>query len=397
MKMSHRPLIQDLVKEAIAKDAPRIAAEGARQLGLADETTKVASSNEPESVSTDFAMKLASAVEFATPFVVKAANIQISGGGKHDAAAPPEGVSASTQSGTMPGPGGQGHGHAQPPKSPGMQTAGRGPATQMENTHDHHVAGTQTTAMSGGKGKVASILAKLASGEKKAFALTDAGHKLDASDYRAQQAMYEQAHGGRQQYSQEQPLLAAMTGVPAEAVLHQLAARHLNYAAGEHEGGHNALNPFGGLLTPTPKEKAKKASATTLVDHFLASTKVAEDAINPAQISAGKAVAPETSASGESGGAPVAGMPQGPRSLVHSNESAQNYKKNQAYAGRKTELRQYFNEPALTSQTDTTLQQAFAHTGEAGTKLSSAGAQVKTAAARAVLMKLAEKSAGKAG
>lgn len=139
-------------------------------------------------------------------------------------------------------------------------------------------------------------------------------------------------------------------------------------------------------------EGEKEAQAPTLLDHFLTSTKVAEDAINPAKISAGAAVPPDTSAAGEAGGAPVGGMPQGPRGLVHSNESAKNYTKGTAYAPRKAELKQYFKEPALTSSTDNTLQKAFAHTGEAGVKISSAP-QVKTAAARAILMKLAEKTA----
>lgn len=332
MNMTSRPLIQDLVKEALSKDAHRakIAAEGARQMGLAEETSKEASavSTDDESVSTEFATKLASAVEYALPVLVKAA--------EGPGAAPPEGVSASQQNQVQPfTPGSQGQGHAQPPKNPGTQKAVAGAATQMENTADHHVPGTQTTAMSGGKGKVASVLAKLAGVKAAEFPpKKDEGEKKDPPP-----------------------------------------------AAKEDK---------------KDDEKKEAGAPATIVDHFLLATKVAEDAINPAKISAGAAVPPDTSAAGEAGGAPVAGMPQGPRSLVHSNESARDYKKGTAYAPRKAELKQYFNEPALTSATDKTLQQAFAHTGEAGVKISSAP-QVKTAAARAILMKLAEGTAKKAG
>src|SRR5262249_42755163 len=128
MNMTARPLIQDLVKQAISKDAQRakIAAEGARQVNLAEETSKEASSaaGEEESVSTDFALKLAAAAEYATPTLGKAAAVNISGGGTHDPAKPPEGVSASQQSQVQPfTPGGQGKGHAQPPQNPGTQAS----------------------------------------------------------------------------------------------------------------------------------------------------------------------------------------------------------------------------------------------------------------------------------
>lgn len=420
MNMTSRPLIQDLVKEAIAKDAQRakIAAEGARQMNLADETPKQASaeSSDEQSVSTEYAMKLAAAIEFATPILVKSA--------EGPAAAPPEGVSSSNVSGSPPGPGEQGKGHAQPPKSIGLQKAVAGAATQLENTANHHVPGTQTTAMSGGKGKTAeaepslvqknvTALAKIAKSNKTAFAVTDSGHAFDAADYGGRAEMHGKRREAREAYHKGEPGLgmyhnvAPFVGAPGDGmvglpgrVIDALAERHHAYAAKEHEKGDNAWNPFGGVLTPTERERAfaaknkKEASApATIVDYFLQATKpqekVAEDAINPAKITAGAAVPPDTSASGESGGAPVAGMPQGPRGLVGSNESAINYKKQTAYAPRKSELAQYFREPALTSATDKTLQQAFAHTGEAGVKISSAP-QVKTAAARAILMKLAE-------
>ena len=78
------------------------------------------------------------------------------------------------------------------------------------------------------------------------------------------------------------------------------------------------------------EDKEASAKMAGLVAGMRAHIKVAEDAINPAQISAGKAVPPDTSASGQPGGEPVGGAPQGPTSLVGSNEAAQNYTKGQS-------------------------------------------------------------------
>jgi len=124
--------------------------------------------------------------------------------------------------------------------------------------------------------------------------------------------------------------------------------------------------------------------------------KLAEDRINPAHISAGPAVPPETSMSGQPGGMPVGGKPGPGTELVGSNESAKNYTKGQAKSGPKADLKSYFTEPALTSATDKTLSLAFAHTPEAGTKFAGAeetpaqGDDVKTAAAAAYLETLLE-------
>lgn len=136
-----------------------------------------------------------------------------------------------------------------------------------------------------------------------------------------------------------------------------------------------------------PKEMPKLSHS--LADYMRA--KVAEDAINPAKISAGPAVPPDTSAAGESGGAPVGGAPQGPTHLVGSADSAIGYTRGQAYANRKQDLGKYWSEPAMSAAHDNVLQVAFENTGKAGPKIASAPASsVKTAAARVLLTKLAE-------
>lgn len=145
---------------------------------------------------------------------------------------------------------------------------------------------------------------------------------------------------------------------------------------------------------------SKQAAAADLYRKNCAAmgVKVAEDAIFPARIDAGKAVPPEASAGGEPGGAPAGGMPQG-RKGTDSNQSSIDITKGQAKSDPKSDLKKWFNEPALSSSTDTTLSQAFDATSRAGTKYGSAGtaekegdadSRVKTASARALLENLLE-------
>lgn len=326
MNMTSRPLIQDLVKSAMDRSLQRskIAEEAARQMRKADgdEDDKEKDSCGPgmktasdETVSTEYAIKLAGAVEYIAKVAFGPAQLS------EKVQQPPEGVMQTSSEGQLPGPGGYGKAHHQPPTNPGTQKAmpQEHGGTQLENTINQHVPGEQQTAMSGGHGKTASLAAK------NVVALS----KL------------------------------------ASGQTHKKAA------------------------AAAPQQKV----ASSLVDAFLTQVKKAADENNPAKISAGAAVPPETSAAGEAGGAPVGGMPQGPRGLVHSNESAINYKKNQAYAPRKSELKAYLSEPALTSSTDSTLQAAFAHTGEAGTKMASAQAVSKVAEARALLRQISDRAA----
>lgn len=147
-----------------------------------------------------------------------------------------------------------------------------------------------------------------------------------------------------------------------------------------------------GLLAARDKNKEASSVDPRLVDALLAFKKQAEDAINPAQISAGPEVPPGTSAAGEPGGAPAGGLPQGSTSLVESNEAAINYTKGEAKAKSKADLRKVLTEPAMSASTDSTLQKTLDSTDQAGAKISSA---IKTAAARALLEKLAQEAESK--
>lgn len=101
-------------------------------------------------------------------------------------------------------------------------------------------------------------------------------------------------------------------------------------------------------------------------------TKIAEDRINPAHISAGAATPPETSMSGQPGGMPVGGKPGPGMDLASTTTGAIGYTKGQAKAGPKADLGKYFKEPALSGATDKTLAVAFDSTSKAGTKFASA-------------------------
>lgn len=139
-------------------------------------------------------------------------------------------------------------------------------------------------------------------------------------------------------------------------------------------------------VTAPPRPAPKVAEDLFASNLARLGIKVAEDAINPAHISAGPAVPPDTSASGQPGGEPAGGAPQGPTGLVSSNQAAINYTRGQAYENRKTDMKKWLTEPMDSAAHDNTLQVAFDHTREAGPKIAS----TKTAAARALLEKLAQ-------
>lgn len=131
--------------------------------------------------------------------------------------------------------------------------------------------------------------------------------------------------------------------------------------------------------------------------------KLAEDAINPAQISAGSATPPDFSESGEGNVSVPSDVSSQVSSMLSSNQAAIDYTKGQAKANPKADVNQLLAQPALTREGDSVLQQVFSNTGVAGVKISHAhgivGDSVKVAAARALLANLADetKEAGWAG
>lgn len=130
--------------------------------------------------------------------------------------------------------------------------------------------------------------------------------------------------------------------------------------------------------------------------------KLAEDAINPAQISSPANVNPAEPPPGAApSGEQVPSEPSDVSSqkrMISSNEAAINYTKGEAKANPKSDVAQVLKEPPLSSSTDKVLNEVFDNTGKAGVKISSAKPSMrKTAmqvgAQRALLGKLLEKAA----
>ena len=92
-------------------------------------------------------------------------------------------------------------------------------------------------------------------GVKHAFSITDAGHKLDARQYRVVADAIADMRDANEDYRKVHPLLASLSGRGALSDRglrdHQ---RHMDYAARQHEQGENAYNPFGGMFTESRQE-----------------------------------------------------------------------------------------------------------------------------------------------
>lgn len=342
-----RPTLSEMIKSAQAGALSRasVHVEAERQeAGIAGDGVKTAAAAPPAEVaSMDIDVeKLAAALDFLAEGFEKEANIK-----------PGEGPNAlqvheSAVGGKQPfKPGNQGHGHAgQVAKSPAEQSAGSpGPATQMANNmgSPSHIHEHQATSMVNQKGS------KTAAAEA---APVDAIRKLAAARK------------------------VAAGGAEAEKK--------------EGEGMEEAEKGLAKAEKAHASEKEKDAGMALLAAAFGATTKTAEDAINPAHISAGAAVPPDTRAGGESGGV----APKGSTGLIASNEAARDYKRGAAKSDPKSDLKAYVNEPALSGATDKTLSMAFNHTGEAGTKFASAQApNPKTVAAKTLFAKIAAAAA----
>lgn len=121
-------------------------------------------------------------------------------------------------------------------------------------------------------------------------------------------------------------------------------------------GGGKSDHPQGGMQT--------YASDISLIRKVAAS---AGGYGGNASVSGGDGNPPQTSESGQKT-APTTATGD---AIAGSNESATNITRREAKKQDKDDLRAFFDEPALTSGTDPVLNQAFAHTSEAGAKIAS--------------------------
>jgi hypothetical protein len=415
--MIGRPLLQNLVKSAMVASADRVRINNEAHLQsvkTAEEEKdakcercgkgkeKCSCGGKCASGLGQHVEKLASALDFmAEVFLKEGANLAGQYKLEEGIQGPPPGVLEAISSTSLPDHKGQGVNTV--PMHPGQQKAmpGEHGATQMANTQDAPPVPLKSrmpeNIVNEKKGSVLSLIRKTAA-EGEAGMIRRGFEALKGHGERAAKAVGEHLENVGNRVALhvhgDSSHLGTTRGSIGKA-LHEQAKLTGGAAYGTGAVG---LGAAGAGIHHVVSGKDKQSS---VVDYMQQYVKQAEDAINPAQISAGKAVPPETSAAGEAGGEPVGGAPHGPSGLVDTADKAINYTRGQAYSPRKGELGKYFNEPALSAQHDSVLQDAFVNTGKAGPKIASAEG-VKTAsvvegsnrasAARALLSKLAAAS-----
>jgi hypothetical protein len=381
-----RITIHEMVKAAAqaASDHAAVSLEAERQLVHHGVPVKVASvAADPESIPTTYVEKLAGACEYLSEYLAKEAADIGPGTGPN----PMQVLEAKSERNEFEsGHQGEATSAHVVPKNPGTHKPSEtpaGPSNALDDNMNEAVSGTQ---------KVSGITAD---DLRKAASLADVGKKARGAAIEA---------GGYLRGAAKDTKKAVGAVIakakPAGAAAAKDTSEHLARNKGKYMvgGGLAAAGGAGAAYGMSRKKEAaavdsqKQASAALdprLLDYFLQMTKSAEDAINPAQISAGAAVAPDTSSAGESGGAPAGGQPEGPTGLVGSNEAAINYTRGQAKAPMKSQLAAVLTEPALSAAHDSTLDKAFDNTGKAGVKISHS---LRSSAARAVLEKMAEEA-----
>lgn len=419
--MMQRPNLHDLIKEAMEGTASKvdISAEAMRQLENVGATTlahtKTASAAPAQSsrVPTEYLHKLAGALDH----MVKTASegtTTIQPGKGPNALEVLETTSAGENVDVN-----MGGARAKIPTSPAMESSGvaKDPANAMatnatmshpEQPEDpmHNeksaaalyaknlaVFGIKTAADKDDKSKTLSTGEKVLSG-----VLGGAGAYMGARDARAEGKSA--LKGGA---------IGALKGVPGGLVGSMAggqAGHHIGKAVGGDKG---ALvgQLLGGVAGQTAGQigsykllSGKKKEASILERNLavMGIAKQAEDAINPAQISAGKtetgATPPEGVSASEEAGPSEPSDVNSQKSMISSNEAAINYTRRQAKADPKKDAGHLLNEPALSASTDTVLNEAFDHTSQAGAKIASS--RMRTAAAQALLSKLAEDAKGDA-
>ncbi len=139
------------------------------------------------------------------------------------------------------------------------------------------------------------------------------------------------------------------------------------------------------------KDKAKEKKGSAPIELI---RKVAEDALSPSKIEAGKQNPPDSSSAEQNVPKQPSDVTSQARSMLGSNDAAINYKKQQAKADPKSDVNQVLAQPALTRSGDSTLHKVLANTNKAGVKFASIrDDSVKVAAARALLTNLVSKVA----
>lgn len=368
--MHSRPSLQDMVKQAMAGTASALSVnlEAARQRETQGSTKTASVKVAANHVPTELVSKLAGALSFIEQELLKEAD----GPGEGPGALT---VMESVASGPSmdAGESGQATAKNQPPMNPPLQPdkAQEGNAgTGLQTNDDMSHPAQPVEPIKNASAKILERLNKNASVMGKAMGARDA---------------VKGALGAAKGFGAK----AVSTGKSVADKTVATVKAHPR-AAGAAAAGAVAGGAAG--VTMALKGKKKEGSAPIALLR-----KLAEDAINPANIESSASVNPAepppgASASGE-------GVPSEPsdvsgqKSMIASNEAAINYTKGQAKADPKRDVNQVLTEPALSSASDKVLQEAFIHTGDAGVKISSTGTSLRKTASqigaqRAILAQL---------
>jgi hypothetical protein len=339
--MQERPSLQDLVKASMVGSNQKLAVqvEAGRQ-----ERQKTASATPPVSreltghVATEVCTKLADALGFIERELLKEADYDLGPGKGPGALEVMQATSSETN--IDAGQSGQATSKNQPPQTPALQPE------QVQQGNAGTGLQTNDSLMLPGYPADGPI--------KNGSANLEASNRARMSKLSGLKDLGKRAVETVKDHSQ---------GIGTAAL--GATAAGLGYAGGRLHG-----------IAKAHEGKDKKASVVSLI------RKLAEDAINPAQISGSGNIDPVEPPPGASAaGEQVPSEPgdvTSQKRLISSNEAAINYTKGQAKEDPKRDVAQVLTEPPLSAAHDKVLERAFDATGRAGVKISSAGV-VKTA------------------
>lgn len=404
--MMQRPNLQELVKEAMEGTVSKvdISAEAVRQLANVGvelpEQTKTASAGASEGhIPTEYLHKLAGALDYMAKQADEGTTAIQPGKGPNTL-----GVLEATSSEKNIDAGEQGQAKTQIPMSPPMESSGvaKDPSNAMATNDEMQHSEQPEDPMGNEKGASALFARNL-----EAMGLTkSAGYSVGGAVRRGKQLLTgSKARQIAKDLKAHEGALPSAIKDPLKKQLKKEVGKTVGAYAGLAGGAALAGKALKGKKSEGKEKKAEKsdkaASVALLTAKNLAAMglyKQAEDAINPAQISAGGTQTGATPPEGAS--ASEEQVPSEPsdvnsqKSMISSNEAAINYTKGQAKADPKSDVNKVLDEKALSSATDKTLAKTLDNTGKAGVKI--AADLMKTAAAQAILSKLADEAKAEA-
>lgn len=384
------PTLQDLVKVAAATGIGRVSLEDAAASVLG--STKTASAPvapTASAITRDFAERVASACRVGADALRKEASEVGPGKGPGSLE-----VTEATHAGSPASSIHPGKARVQPPSNPPLHSARPGDAaTQVENNMDHpggktagvkDIAGKVGDKMKGIAGKVSDAAHSVASKADAALGGPErrTANRIDASLANASKAGPDALNPSS--------VAKKIRGMPERMkkdsdALHSAARSKALKTTGKAVGGTAALTgAAAGIHHATKKEDGGSDDGDKMASMGAALRARLKQANDPT------APPPGASAAGEGGN-----HQPGSRGMLESTDKLRNLTRRDAKANAREGAAPLVREPVQSAATDATLQQAFAHTGQAGAKIASddapAGGTIKNAAAaRAFLSNLLE-------